>query len=224
MRILLADDHPLFRAGLADLLRARGMEVVGEAGTGLEALEQARLLKPDLILMDVNMPQVNGLQATRLIKTEMPQIRIVILTVSDEDEYLFEAIKSGAQGYLLKNLQPQAFFELLGGVAQGEAPISRGLATKILGEFARHLQQEPVSAVVREELTDREKEVLRFVAEGLTNRDIATRLNVTENTIKYHLKNILEKLHLRNRAQAAAYAMETGLLKKGAWDAHSLNR
>lgn len=214
MRVLLADDHPLFRDGLATLLRARGMEVVGEASNGLDAVEKARALKPDLILMDVNMPQMNGLEATRIIKTEKPDTKIVILTVSDDDENLFEAIKSGAQGYLLKSLQSQSFFDLLNGVAQGEAPISRGLATKILGEFARHLQQDEVQAANKEDLTDREKEVLRLVAEGSTNRDIASKLNVTENTVKYHLKNILEKLHLRNRAQAVAYAMQTGLLKK----------
>lgn len=214
MRVLLADDHPLFRDGLATLLRTRGMDVVGEASNGVEAVEKARALKPDLILMDVNMPQMNGLEATRIVKTERPETKIVILTVSDDDENLFEAIKSGAQGYLLKSLQSQAFFDLLNGVAQGEAPISRGLATKILGEFARHLQQDEAQAANKEDLTDREKEVLRLVAEGSTNRDIAGKLNVTENTVKYHLKNILEKLHLRNRAQAVAYAMQTGLLKK----------
>ena len=214
MRVLLADDHPLFRDGLATLLRTRGMDVVGEASNGLEAVEKARALKPDLILMDVNMPQMNGLEATRLIKAERPETKIVILTVSDDDENMFEAIKSGAQGYLLKSLQSQAFFELLNGVAQGEAPISRGIATKILGEFARHLQQDETQAAGKEDLTEREKEVLRLVAEGSTNRDIASQLNVTENTVKYHLKNILEKLHLRNRAQAVAYAMQTGLLKK----------
>ncbi len=214
MRVLLADDHPLFRDGLATLLRARGMDVVGEASNGLEAVEKARALKPDLILMDVNMPQMSGLEATRIVKTERPETKIVILTVSDDDENLFEAIKSGAQGYLLKSLQSQAFFELLNGVAQGEAPISRGLATKILGDFAKHLQQDEAQAANKEDLTDREKEVLRLVAEGATNRDIAGKLNVTENTVKYHLKNILEKLHLRNRAQAVAYAMQTGLLKK----------
>ena len=190
------------------------MDVVGEASNGVEAVEKARARKPDLILMDVNMPQMTGLEATRIVKTERPETKIVILTVSDDDENLFEAIKSGAQGYLLKSLQSQAFFDLLNGVAQGEAPISRGLATKILGEFARHLQQDEAQAANKEDLTDREKEVLRLVAEGATNRDIAGRLNVTENTVKYHLKNILEKLHLRNRAQAVAYAMQTGLLKK----------
>lgn len=206
MRVLIVDDHPLFRDGLATLLHARGMEIVGEANNGAEALEQARALLPDLILMDIHMPQMDGLEATRLIKLEMPATKIVILTVSDDDENLFEAVKSGAHGYLLKNMPSQQFFETLTGVANGDAPIQRGLAEKILNEFAERARAE--------ELTDREKQVLGLVAEGATNRDIASRLNVSENTIKFHLKNILEKLHLRNRAQAAAYAIRAGLLKR----------
>lgn len=213
MRVLLADDHPLFRDGLAALLRARGMTVVGEANNGVEALELARASKPELILMDVNMPQMDGLEATRRIKAELPETKIVILTVSDEDENLFQAIKFGAEGYLLKNLQSQAFFDLIDGIGRGEAPISRELATKILDEFSRRLKDD-AKVANSEDLTDREKQVLELVAEGSTNRDIASRLNVTENTVKYHLKNILEKLHLRNRAQAVAYAMQAGLLKK----------
>jgi DNA-binding NarL/FixJ family response regulator len=214
MRVLLVDDHPLFRDGLATLLQARDMEIVGETSNGLEALEYARVLKPDLILMDINMPKMNGLMATRLIKTELPDTKIVILTVSDDDESLFEAIKSGAEGYLLKSMPSQTFFDMLKGVAQGEAPISRSLATKILGEFAKRLQHDEAVVANKEDITEREKEVLRLVAEGATNRDIATKLNITENTVKYHLKNILEKLHLRNRAQAVAYASQSGLLKK----------
>jgi DNA-binding NarL/FixJ family response regulator len=206
VRVLIVDDHPLFRDGLATLLHARGMEIVGEANNGAEALEQARALLPDLILMDIHMPQMDGLEATRLIKLEMPATKIVILTVSDDDENLFEAVKSGAHGYLLKNMPSQQFFETLTGVANGDAPIQRGLAEKILNEFAERARAE--------ELTDREKQVLGLVAEGATNRDIASRLNVSENTIKFHLKNILEKLHLRNRAQAAAYAIRAGLLKR----------
>jgi DNA-binding NarL/FixJ family response regulator len=206
VRVLIVDDHPLFRDGLATLLHARGMEIVGEANNGAEALEQARALLPDLILMDIHMPQMDGLEATRLIKLEMPATKIVILTVSDDDENLFEAVKSGAHGYLLKNMPSQQFFETLTGVANGDAPIQRGLAEKILNEFAERARAE--------ELTDREKQVLSLVAEGATNRDIASRLNVSENTIKFHLKNILEKLHLRNRAQAAAYAIRAGLLKR----------
>jgi DNA-binding NarL/FixJ family response regulator len=214
MRVLLADDHPLFRDGLAALLRARGMTVVGEANNGMEALELARAIKPEVILMDVNMPQMDGLEATRRIKAELPETKIVILTVSDEDENLFQAIKFGAEGYLLKSLQSQAFFDLIDGIARGEAPISPELATKILDEFSRRLKDDARTGHT-EDLTEREKQVLELVAEGSTNRDIASRLNVTENTVKYHLKNILEKLHLRNRAQAVAYAMQAGLLKKG---------
>ncbi len=214
MRVLLADDHPLFRDGLAALLRARGLTVVGEANNGAEALELARTIKPELILMDVNMPQMDGLEATRRIKAELPETKIVILTVSDEDENLFQAIKFGAEGYLLKNLQSQMFFDLIDGISRGEAPIARELAAKILEEFSRRLKDDDKPSN-REELTEREKQVLGLVADGSTNRDIATRLNVTENTVKYHLKNILEKLHLRNRAQAVAYALQAGLLKKG---------
>ena len=214
-RVLLADDHPLFRDGLATLLRARGMEVIGEASNGLDALEKCRALNPDLILMDIHMPKMSGLEATRLIKTEMPMMKIIILTVSDDDEDLFEAIKSGARGYLLKSLASQTFFELLDGVAKDEAPITRDLATRILDEFARQSQPPEKRGTSKESLSDREEEVLRLVAEGLTNHVIAGKLSITENTVKYHLKNILEKLHLHNRAQVVAYAMQSGLLKKG---------
>ncbi len=212
-QVLLADDHPLFRDGLAALLKARGYEVVGEAGDGLEAIEKARQINPDLILMDINMPRLDGLAATRVITTEMPNARVIMLTVSDEDENLFEAIKSGAQGYLLKNTDTQAFFALLDGVSKGEPPISKQLAGKILREFARSAEGVAI-AENQEKLSEREKQVLRFVAEGMTNRDIGVQLNLSENTIKYHLKNILQKLHLHNRAQAVAYAMQSGLLKE----------
>lgn len=213
-RVLLADDHPLFRDGVAALLQARGYEVVGQASDGVEALELVRQLRPDLVLMDIHMPHLNGLEATRVISAEMSGTRVVILTVSDDDEDLFEAIKSGAQGYLLKNTDTLTFFDLLAGAAQGEAPISRRMAGKILNEFARQSTEEKAPAERPEELSEREKEVLRFVAEGLTNRDIGARLNLSENTIKYHLKNILQKLHLRNRAQAVAFAIKSGYLER----------
>ncbi|MBI3741557.1 MAG: response regulator transcription factor [Chloroflexi bacterium] len=212
-RILLADDHPLFRDGVGALLRARGFEIVGEATDGAQAVERARELKPDLILMDIHMPQIDGLAATRAIISEMPETRIVMLTVSDEDADLFEAIKSGAHGYLLKNTDTQTFFNLLEGVARGEPPISKQLAGKILKEFARKMANS--NGQTRQDiLSEREQQVLGLVAEGLINRDIAARLNLSENTIKYHLKNILQKLHLHNRAQAVAYALKSGLLKK----------
>lgn len=211
---MLVDDHALVRNGIASLLAARHIEVVGEANDGLEALEKTRQFKPDLILMDIKMPRCNGLEATRLIKAEMPQIKIIILTVSDDEEDLFEAIKSGAEGYLLKNLRAEKFFDLLSGVARGEAAISPLLATKILEEFARQATRKTEPPPLKSELTERETDVLRLVATGASNKEIASTLYVTENTVKYHLRNIMEKLHLRNKAQVAAYAVSKGLVPK----------
>ncbi len=211
MRVLLVDDHALFRDGIASLLTAWGIEVVGQASDGLEAIEEARRLQPDLVLMDVKMPRCNGLEATRLINAEMPGIKIVMLTVSDDEQDLFEAIKAGAQGYLLKNLRGEEFVEMLAGISRNEAPISPTLASKILAEFARKSAKPSTPSLPKEELSEREREVLRLLAQGQTNKDIAGDLCVSENTVRYHIKNILAKLHLRNRAQAAAYAVQQGL-------------
>lgn len=210
MRVLLVDDHALFRDGVRSLLEARGVEVVGEAGDGQEAVETALRLRPDVILMDITMPGMNGLDATRLVKARLPQTKIVMLTVSDEDHTLFEAIKSGAQGYLLKNLQAEEFFDLLAGLERGEAPISRRLAGRILKEFAR--QQGPSESPESGELTEREREVLQAVSGGASNREVAAALHITENTVKFHMKNILDKLHLRSRAEVVAYAARRGWL------------
>jgi DNA-binding NarL/FixJ family response regulator len=194
---------------------ANNIEVVGEASDGLEALEKARQLKPDIILMDIKMPRCDGLEATRLIKTEMPEIKIIILTVSADDEDLFEAIKSGAEGYLLKNIRAEEFLTLLSGVTgRGEAAISPLLATKIIEEFARQTTKRIEAPLSESELTERETDVLRLVVSGALNKEIAATLNITENTVKYHLRNIMEKLHLRNRAQAAAYAVSKGITPK----------
>lgn len=215
MKVLLVDDHPLFLEGLQNLLTARGIQVVGTARDGLEALAKARALRPDVVLMDIQMPNCDGLAATRLIKTEMPDTKIVMLTVSVDDKDLFEAIKSGASGYLLKSLDAERFFELLSGVAEGEAPISRDLAARILEEFACQAQRAEVTTEVKQDtnsLTPRQTEVLQLVAQGLTNKEIASRLFITERTAKYHMREILEKLHLRNRAQVIAYAVRTGLV------------
>ncbi len=209
MRVLLADDHALFRAGIASLLKAWGLEVVGQAGDGEEAVLQARQVHPDLIFMDISMPRRNGLEATRVIKAEMPDVKIVMLTVSDDDADLFEAIKSGAEGYLLKNLREEEFARLLSRVGQGEPLISPSLAAKLLREFARLKSKQGHAA---DELTDREKEVLAQVARGATNKEIATTLFISENTVNFHMKHILAKLHLRNRAQVVAWAHEHGLL------------
>ena len=213
IRVLLVDDHLLFRRGLASLIDPlEDMEVVGEAGDGREALEKARELMPDLILMDIHMPGWDGLKATRQIKEEMPYVKIVMLTVSDDDKDLFEAIKQGAQGYLLKNLSPEELFELLRGVYRGEAPISHLTAARILDEFARLAQKETWVPIAGNNITPREKEVLQLVAQGATNKEIASQLFIAENTVKNHLRNILAKLHLGNRVQAAAYALREGLI------------
>lgn len=213
MKVLLADDHALFRAGIASLLQAAGHEVVGEAGDGIEALERSRELRPDLVLMDISMPRCGGLEATRLIKAEMPEVKIVIVTVSQDDADLFEAVKSGAEGYLLKDMSNEDFERTLDGIAEGEAPLSQGLAGKILEEFARVSRGEGAPEGDRDALTDREREVLQLVTEGKTNREIAAALFIAESTVNFHMKNILSKLHLRNRAEAVAYALRSGLVE-----------
>lgn len=213
LRVLLVDDQILFRKAVASLMSSRlDMEVVGEAADGLEALEMARRLKPDLILMDIRMPNCNGVEATRLIKSELSRIKIVMLTVSEEDEDLFEAIKSGAQGYLLKNLRPETLFELLEGLSHGEAALSPLMAAKILEEFVHLSQRSAKNGDSSSTLTAREQEVLELVVHGASNKDIAGTLCIAEGTVKNHLHNILRKLHLQNRAQAAAHAVRQRLL------------
>lgn len=213
MRILLVDDHVLFRKGVAALLSLhKDLQVVGEAGDGLEAIAAARELLPDVILMDIGMPRCDGLEATRRIKREMPHAKIVILTVSDDNQDLFEAIKSGAQGYLLKNLEPRQLHDLLESISRGEAPLSGVIAAKILKEFSQPAAKDANDAQVVEELTSREVDILELVVDGLTNKEIAAELVISENTVKIHLRNILEKLHLQNRIQAAVYAVRKGLV------------
>ncbi len=217
-KVLLVDDHALFRKGMTAMFACRpSFEVVGEASDGFEALEKARRLRPDLILMDVHMPGCNGMQATKLIKREMPEVKVVMLTVSDEDEYLFEAVKYGAQGYLVKTLDPREMFGLLDDLSRGEAAISRSMAARIIAEFSRRFRREHKPQISggasRCPLTHREMEVLIFVTRGATNKEIAGELGITENTVKNHLRNILEKLHLENRVQVAAYALREGLVR-----------
>ncbi len=210
IRVLLVDDHTLFRKGLASLLQTQeDIEVVGEASNGIEALKKARTLMPDLILMDIYMPKCNGLDATKMIKNEMPYVKIVMLTVSDSDQSLFEAIKCGAQGYLLKNLEPFELFNMIRSVFRGEAPISSPLAARILNEFVSKNSARDSHGT----LTQREKEVLTLIAEGASNKEIAYRLKISENTVKNHLRNIMEKLHLQNRVQLAVFAVKKGLVK-----------
>jgi DNA-binding NarL/FixJ family response regulator len=211
MKLVLADDHALFRDGLRNLLEAHGLAVIAEATNGREALRVAREYTPDIILMDIQMPVLNGLDATRLLSAENPDIRIVMLTASDDDADIFEAIKSGASGYLSKDLDAARLIELLEGVMRGEPALSPGVARKVLGEFAR--PEAPSSLPPGTTLTEREREVLTHLVSGTTsNRELASALFVSENTIKYHLRNILEKLHLSSRAQVIAYAMQHRLV------------
>jgi DNA-binding NarL/FixJ family response regulator len=213
MNILIADDHALFRDSLRSLLEAHGLNVIGEARNGREAVELARRLKPDIVLMDLSMPELDGLSATRLISADQPEVKVVILTASDEDSKLFEAIKSGAQGYLLKNLESDEFFSLLEGIGRGEPGLTPALARKLLLEFARPAQTAAPSHDP-DALTDREREVLELLVEGITsNRKLARQLGVSENTVKFHVRNILDKLHLHNRAQVVSYAIRNKIVE-----------
>jgi len=215
--VLIADDHGLFRDGMRSLLEARGIDVVGEARNGREAVDLARQLSPDVVLMDLTMPELSGLEATRLISAQQPEIKVVVVTASEDDADLFEAIKSGAQGYIFKNLESGQFFGLLEGVTHGEPALTPSLARKLLREFARPAPAPAPQGRPAETLTAREQEVLELLVEGVTsNRELAERLVVSENTVKYHLRNILDKLHLQNRAQVIAYALRSGLVDRPA--------
>ena len=214
IRVLLADDHALFREGLASIIGAQpDFEVVGEAGDGLEALVMARELAPDLILMDIIMPGCDGLEATRRIKGELPATTIVILTVRDEDEKLFEAVRSGAQGYILKSVRARDMLEMLRWAVRGDAALTPALAGRMLEEFRRLSQQAPVlpdgEAVT---LTGREQEVLSLAAQGNADKEIAEALVVSIHTVKSHMRNILAKLHVSSRHEAAQIARERGLV------------
>jgi DNA-binding NarL/FixJ family response regulator len=212
LRILLVDDHLLFRKGLARLLDGQpDFEVVGEARDGLEAVEQTQLLHPDLVLMDIRMPNCDGLEATCRIKAHMPGVRVVMLTVSDTEQDLVTAVRCGADGYLLKDILPETLFQHLRGLTSGEAPISRVMTAKLFRQLAQRSQPaaQPAATAV---LSARECEVLVLVVDGYSNREIAEELGITRNTVKNHLRSILAKLGVRNRAQAAAYAVSHGLV------------
>jgi len=232
MRVLIVDDHPLFARGLADLLGARGLQVLGTAKDGLEALEMAREMRPDVVLMDISMPRCNGLAATRLIRAELPDTKIVVVTVSEDDRDVFEAVKSGASGYVLKDVDADALIEMLSDLEKGEVAFSPGLTAKILAEFTRlgaqlnsrdgSRAEDPIpgdrdtgvklptsgdlSSDTESVLMPRQMQVLRLVASGMSYKEVGSALFISERTVKYHMRQILDQLHLQNRSQVLAYA------------------
>ena len=211
MKILIADDHSLFRDGLRSLLHAEGHEVIGEARNGREAVDLTRQKRPDLVLMDVSMPELDGISATRQLTSELPDVKVVILTASEDDAKLFDAVKAGAAGYLLKNLEADDFFAMLERASRGEPAMTPAFARKLLQEFAKPAKE--VSAD-EEELTPREREVLELMVDGVTsNRKLAKRLNLSENTVKFHIRNILDKLRLHDRAQVVGYALRKKIVE-----------
>jgi two-component system NarL family response regulator len=213
MKVLLADDHPLFVDGLRNLLLSRGIDVVGTARDGLEALERARALRPDVVLMDINMPRLDGLGALRLIKHEMPEIKVIMLTMSGEGPQLFEAIKIGASGYLLKTQDTEDFFKLLERLPYGEAALQPGLTSRILDEFKKRAQAAPrLGGETGAALSPREMQVITLVAEGLTYKEVGARLFLSERTIKYHMGEIFARLNVENRAQAVDHARRAGIV------------
>ena len=219
MRILLADDHALFMDGLKNLLTLHGFQVVGIARNGKEAMEKTLQLRPDLVLMDMRMPGCDGITATRMIKAEWPECKIVMLTTSTEEVDLLEAIRSGANGYLLKSLETGPFLTYLEGVERGEAAISRELSGILLKAIARNDEEarrwgDTQTINHRDaELTPHQVKILQLVAQGLSNKELAERLCLSEHTIKYHLGEIFRRLHLKNREQAVNYAVSKGLVK-----------
>ncbi len=241
MRVLLVDDQPLFRRAIATLIAEQpDFCVVGEATNGQEALERARTLAPDLVVMDIEMPVMNGVESVRLMRDEMPQVKVVVLTVSEDEDYLLDAVRFGAHGYLLKDLQPEQLYEMLRAVRRGESPISPVMAGRLLAEFRdrqptapvrshlpprapappvaapaeptdAELARFPLASAVAQILTRRELETLQYVADGLSNKEIGAALSITEGTVKNHVHNALEKLQLQNRIQAAAYVVRQGI-------------
>ena len=216
IKVLVVDDHTLFRKGIINLLQERsGIEVVGEAKGGREGIELAKQLRPDVILMDVQMPDCNGIEATEAIRQELPDARIIMLTVSEQDEDLFSAIKAGARGYLLKSIEPDHLLKAIDLLMKGEAVIPHTMASKLLTEFSA-IANKPASKADQpdqyQRLTTREKEILQTLSYGASNKEIATALNISEHTVKIHLKNILKKLQVNNRIQAAVYAHRQGLV------------
>lgn len=221
MKLMLVDDHPLFMEGLKYLLETNGISVAGTACNGKEALYKARTLRPDIILMDIRMPECSGIDALKLIKAEMPEIKVAMLTTSDEDDDLFEAIKCGASGYLLKNINAEQLIEMLSDLQNDGAPLSPGLAARLLKEFGQEQADtgKPETDSRKDQpenpaLSERQKEILEMVAGGITYKKVGEKLGLSERTVKYHMARIIEQLHLKNRSQVIAYASKIGFGRK----------
>lgn len=208
-RVVVADDHSLFRDGITSLLEAAGYQVVDQVGDGELAIEAVRNLHPDLVLLDITMPNKNGLETLEVIKSEFPDLKVVMLTVSDDDQDLFSAIQAGANGYLLKDLNSEDFISMLEGLEKGEAALNRKMITRVMNGYQRLAVQ---SAESHEGLTEREIELLHLMVDGLSNKQIAENLFISENTVKYHIRNILQKLDVQNRTEAVGLAIRKGLL------------
>jgi len=212
IKVLITDDHTLIREGLRKILSTEeAIEVVGEAEDGQQAIEQAIKIKPDVILMDITMPKVNGIEATRIIKNKYPEIGIIALTIHDQEEYLFELIKAGASGYVLKDIRSDVLVQTIVGVARGESFIPPSMTTKIFAEFSR-LSSRHAQDALPQGLTRREVDVLRLVAHGESNRKIAQKLYISEKTVKNHLTNIFQKLGVIDRTQAALLAVKNKIV------------
>lgn len=214
MRLIIADDHALFRDSLKNLLDSKGLDVVGVASNGKEAVDMTRSLRPDVVLMDLSMPEMDGLAATRALAADesLSEVKVVILTASSDDADLFEAIRAGAEGYVMKDLESSDFIHLLEGVARGEPALTPLLAKKLLTEFANPKEKKPKEHDP-DALTAREMDVLEWMVQGVTsNRELSKKLGVSENTVKFHVRNILDKFHLNNRAQVVSYALRSGIV------------
>jgi len=214
IRILLVDDQPLFRGAIAALIaELDDMVIVGEAENGLEGVEKAHELVPDLVVMDVEMPVMDGVEATRLIRDQVPSVKVIMLTVSEADDHVFDAIRFGAHGYLLKDLRPEQLYDMIRSVMRNETPLSPAIAGRLLKEIQTGATKRSSSPAPPEgpPVTRRELEILQLVAEGLSNKEIGKRLSITEGTVKNHVHNALEKLGMDNRIQAAAYIVRQGL-------------
>jgi DNA-binding NarL/FixJ family response regulator len=212
LRVLLADDHDLFRTGLRNLLEEQGVLIVGEAATGAEAVRKVRDVTPDVIVMDLNMPGMGGVEATRHIAGISPLTRVVVLTISDEDSDVMDAILAGACGYLLKDSSIQDLVSGIQAAARGEALISPHIAAKVLQRVRATSSQPDIAETIRAELSDREIEVLKLIANGNDNAVIAAELHISPKTVKNHISNILMKLQIDNRIQAAVYAVRSGIV------------